>query len=693
MSVRIKKFILRLILNLFKIRAKFLFDTDKQLPNKILFISNNVSFLDSIVIYAFLPTNPILALNGYIIRKKWVKFCLKLFGADFFEFNPLDPVSVKHTISLLDSGRNVFLFPEGRMTKNGALMKIYEAPAIIADRTKAQIIPVWINGLQFSYFSILKGKNPLRWFPKTEVVVSYPIELQLDDQYRKQRDYLSNVIHKILLELSFRVQYKENDSIFNMAMRASKVYGKKNFFTRPKIVEDAKREPKSYKEILVKSFLFGNYFKKQFKLQESVGVMLPNSCECLYIFFALTAYERIPAMINFSSGIFNILSCCKTAVIKNIITSKNFIQAGKYEELIEKLEKENIKIYYIEDLEKSFGIFDRIKAISQYKIKRVPFANSGDKTCVILFTSGSEGSPKGVLLSHNNIVSNIIQTECVVGLNKSDLLFNVLPMFHSFGLTVATLTPFMYGSKVFLYPSPLHHRIIPELIYEIGATTMFATDTFLKNYSRVAHPYDFNSMRFVLGGAESVKTDNRYTWSERFGVRLLEGYGTTECSPVITLNNSVFCKFGTVGQFLPAIEYRLKKVEGVDDGGILQVRGPNVMKGYFLSSNPGVLKPLDADGWYDTGDVVDVDSTGYLIIKDRVKRFAKIAGEMISLTSVEEIAKNMRNGKKYVDNARRLWAKQEMERLRVIDEKKQMDVVADDVISAMGDSVPFVEFS
>lgn len=252
--------------------------------------------------------------------------------------------------------------------------------------------------------------------------------------------------------------------------------------------------------------------------------------------------------------------------------------------------------------------------------------------------------PKGVVLSHKNLNANRYQITTYVDLNSQDVVLNVLPTFHSFGVTGGLLTPILSGIKVFMYPSPLHYRTIPVLSYDIDATIFFATDTFLNRYAVSAHSYDFYSMRYVVAGAEKLRSETRRLWMEKFGIYVHEGYGTTEASPAVTINTQMQNKVGTVGRFMPDIKYFLKPVEGVPKGERLLIKGPNVMLGY-LSSETGRVIPTSAIlregsepvyGWYDTGDIVDIDSQGFVTILGRAKRFAKVAGEMISLAAMEE---------------------------------------------------------
>ena len=631
------RFWLRFALRLLKVQVSF--DVaPENLPQKAIYISNHASWLDPIILFAYLPNSPFFLLHPRLYRNKWIKFFLG--HAHKTEFNYMDPANIKKVIQLVNHNRSIVMFPEGMMTDNGDMMKIYEAPVIVADRTDAPFIPIWISGAEFSPFSETSGTVPHRPFPKIRVKVSKPQKIIVNEVLKKNRDYLKDQTYMMLNNLRFEARFRNNVALFKKLVRTSKLYGKTSAFERREIIEDIKRVPQTYMDIIIKSHILGAKFALITDDKENVGVILPNSIENVVTFFGLSAYNRIPVMLNFSLGPKIVASMCKTALVRQVITAKSFVEKAKLQETIETLQKEGIKICFLEDIAASITLKDKIKAYFAYKTKRVPVEQNPQDPAVILFTSGSDGAPKAVVLSHSNIFSNVVQTTCVAQLNLQDLLFNALPMFHSFGLTIGTLFPLLTGAKVFLFPSPLQYRTITELLYELKVTMMIATDTFYKVYARLSHPYDFRKIRLCIAGAEGVKDETRNLMAERLGVILLEGYGTTECSPLLTINTLLFNKYGTLGKLVPGIEYRLDDVEGLDDAKELVVKGPNIMMGYILPENPGVLVPVK-DGWYHTGDVVTVDDLGFIKLVDRVKRFAKIGGEMISLTAVENNTKEI----------------------------------------------------
>ncbi|MGE3229174.1 MAG: AMP-binding protein, partial [Hyphomicrobium sp.] len=399
-------------------------------------------------------------------------------------------------------------------------------------------------------------------------------------------------------------------------------------------IEDPLGTTLTYGRLITSAQVLGGKLAKLAPEGAAVGVLLPNSAAVAVTFFALQSIGRVPAMLNFTAGPQNVEAACLAAKVEVVLTSRAFVEKAHLEPVIAKL-AEARRIVYLEDERASITFRDKLRGLLAGT--RAQVARAPDDPAAILFTSGSEGLPKGVVLSHRNMLANALQSLTRVVVNGQDKVFNVLPVFHSFGLTAGLVMPLVAGVPVYLYPTPLHYRIVPELVYQSNATILFGTDTFLNGYARTAHPYDFARVRLILAGAEAVKERTRQIYMEKFGVRILEGYGVTETAPVLAINTPLANKSGTVGRLSPLMEARLEAVPGIVEGGRLYVRGPNVMLGYMRAENPGVLEPPH-EGWHDTGDIVAIDAQGFISIKGRAKRFAKIAGEMVSLSAVEALS-------------------------------------------------------
>jgi acyl-[acyl-carrier-protein]-phospholipid O-acyltransferase/long-chain-fatty-acid--[acyl-carrier-protein] ligase len=516
-------------------------------------------------------------------------------------------------------------------------MKIYEGPGMIADKADAPIVPVRIDGAQRTPFSYLRGKLRLQLFPRITITILEPRRIEVDEALhgRVRRQAIGMQLYDIMTALIFETT-DYHRTLFAALLEARAIYGRR----RP-IVEDVEREPISYARLVAGSFALGRRLAPLAPRGRAVGVLLPNASGLAVTFFALQAHGRIPALLNFSTGTAGMLAACKAAELEIVLTSRRFIELAKLGDAAQALADAGMRLVYLEDVREEIGRLERLRgalaerfAVSTYR--RLAPA-SPDDPAIILFTSGSEGTPKGVVLSHANILANRYQLGAVVDFNPTDIVFNALPLFHSFGLTGGLLLPVLAGVKTFLYPTPLHYRIVPILAYDTNATILFGTDTFLTGYARMANAYDFYSVRYVFAGAERVRPETRRVWSEKFGLRILEGYGATEASPVIAINTPMQYRAGTVGRLLPGIAHRLETVPGIERGGRLAISGPNVMRGYLRVERPGQLDPPE-DGWYDTGDIVEIDAAGFVTIAGRARRFAKVAGEMISLGAVEELA-------------------------------------------------------
>ncbi|MDD9907419.1 MAG: acyl-[ACP]--phospholipid O-acyltransferase [Rhodospirillaceae bacterium] len=628
----IKGLVISLLKLLYRVEIKGM-EHYAQAGKRAVIVVNHISFLDAIILAAFLPIKPMFAVNTHIAQHWWMKPLLRF--VDFFAVDPTNPMSTKGLIKAVKKDRHCVIFPEGRITVTGALMKVYEGPGMIADKADAMLVPIRIDGAQYTPFSRVKDKVRIRWFPKITMTVLPPRRFEIPAEIvgRERRQLAGTKLYDVMSQMIFETEDCDR-TLFQALLDAQAVHGRKH-----PIAEDIERKPIGYGRLVTGALVLGRKLAAMTPADRPVGYLLPNSVGGVVTFFALQAFGRVPAMLNFSTGSKNMLAALTAAQIDTVVTSRRFIALGNLEEAVAAL-AEQAEIIYLEDLRQEIGLLDKLAGLFSRHFAHAVHdghATSPDEAAVILFTSGSEGTPKGVVLSHANLLANRHQLAARIDFNPTDIVFNALPIFHSFGLTGGTLLPVLSGVKTFLYPSPLHYRIVPALVYDTNATIMFGTDTFLTGYAKVAHPYDFYSLRYVFAGAEKVKDETRRVWSDKFGLRVLEGYGATETAPVIAANTPMHYKAGTVGRTMPGITCELEPVPGIDEGGKLVVTGPNVMLGYLRAENPGVLEATE-NNRYDTGDIVTIDQEGFITIQGRAKRFAKIAGEMVSLTAVEALA-------------------------------------------------------
>ena len=604
----------------------------KAAGKKVLIVPNHTSFLDGPMLSVFLPERAAFAINTYMAQAWWVKPAFALY--DMCPIDPGNPLALRTLVDRLRHNQKVVIFPEGRITTTGGLMKIYEGPSAIAQMAKANVLPVRIDGALYSPFSFMRGKLRLRWFPKITITFLPPVKFDAPENLKGSalREYQAEKLYDVMSDMMFRSSNIDR-TLWRALLDARALHGGDR-----EIIEDIQRKPVTYDRLVMGSLILGRKLAKLTQGQKNVAVLMPNALGGTLAMFGLLAHGKVPAMLNFSTGAVNMSAACTAAQVRSIITSRKFIEAGEMQDQLDLLAKTN-KIIFLEDVRDSVALSDKLyglwaKTFTVQALKSAGAEIDSTKPAITLFTSGSEGVPKGVVLSHRNLVANWQQATARIAFTPEDKVFNCMPVFHSFGLLAGLLLPLFGGVNSFQYPSPLHYKIVPELCYDTNATVLFGTDTFLTGYARSAHPYDFYKMRLVVAGAERVRAETREAWMEKFGLRIFEGYGATECSPAISFNTPMHFRSGSVGRIFDGIEFRLEPVPGIDNGGRLFVKGPNVMLGYLRADNPGVIES-SPDGWYDTGDIVNVDEHRFITILGRAKRFSKIAGEMISLTAIE----------------------------------------------------------
>jgi acyl-[acyl-carrier-protein]-phospholipid O-acyltransferase/long-chain-fatty-acid--[acyl-carrier-protein] ligase len=603
---------------------------------RLLVVANHESFLDGILLGLFLPIeNLVFVVHTEVVKNTWLRLGLGLM-ADYLPVDSGNPMAMKRVVRLLESGRPVVIFPEGRITLTGSLMKVYAGPAFVAARTGATLLPVRIDGPLRSYFSRMSGRRR-KAFPRMTLTVLPATRLPMPEApTAKARRYKAGeALRRLMQEMALAKRHQH--TLYGVLCDAVEQYGRDR-----RVLEDIRQVEYTYQDLLKMALMLGRLAGRLTGRGEKVGLLLPNMAPTLGLFLGLTALKRVPAMLNYTAGVDGMQTACTAAQIRTVISSRAFVEQAKLAGKLAALQGLD-RIVYLEDLRGQAGFLDKLWLMgwALWFPRRVEIEASPEDPAAALFTSGSEGKPKGVVLSHRAILANIMQIRAIIDFTSDDRVLNVLPIFHSFGLTAGSLLPVLTGASLFLYPSPLHYRVIPELAYDRGCTVMFGTSTFLGNYARCAHPYDFYRLRYVVAGAEKLSVSVREQWFEKFGIRILEGYGATETAPVIAVNTPMAYRGGTVGQFLPGMEYRLQAAPGIERGGLLHVRGPNVMSGYLKADRPGELQAPASelgDGWYETGDIVDVDDDGFVRIVGRLKRFAKVAGEMVSLEAVEKLA-------------------------------------------------------
>ncbi|MDR1482427.1 MAG: AMP-binding protein [Synergistaceae bacterium] len=595
--------------------------------DRVILAPHYSSYLDPVLFGILSPESPLVVVPRSLEHMWWFKFFKGCFKHVVMDMS--DAASLKQIDNLWDSARFIVIFPEPEPTTNGLMMKISDVAIAAFSRGEAWVVPARACNAQFSPFSRMKGRFVRVLFPRITMLTGTAEKIRAGNGAKDSRNSVFLQVERMMNDIMM-LGIWDKKPLFDTLLEQRRLWG-----GRRVMALEPNGDRINWNGFITRVLLLRRIVADLTKPGERIGIMMPNSSTTLAAIIGAQRAGVEPAMINYSMGARSLKAACSIAEVATVITSRRFVDEGKFQPLIDDLSKEGIKFVYLEDVFKDMPATRKILALLESRVAR-PASDperEAERTAVVLFTSGSEGTPKPVALSHLNIQANTAQVRSTLDFYATDVLVDIMPMFHSFGLCTGTIMPLSAGMPIAFYPTPLHYKKIPQYSYEVRGTVLLGTNSFLAGYARNAGLFDFFEMRYVICGGDKLRDETLSLWLERFGIQVLEGYGVTECAPVVGVNRRGRNLFGSIGMSLPCVRPRVSPIEGVAEGGRLVINGPNVMRGYIRAD--GSILPPPEDG-YDTGDIVTIDESGFITIRGRAKRFAKIGGEMISLAGVEE---------------------------------------------------------
>jgi acyl-[acyl-carrier-protein]-phospholipid O-acyltransferase/long-chain-fatty-acid--[acyl-carrier-protein] ligase len=635
------------------LKYKLEVDGVKNIPASggVLLLGNHVSWIDWAIVLMAVPREVKFVMDKTIYNKWYIKWLFKMYNAI-----PISNASSKTTIQTiakeLDAGNMVVLFPEGNITRNGHLGEFKRGFEKILELTSSdvKVIPFYIRGLWESMFSRANKK-----FKKSKKTSS--VTVSFSRLMKKEKANIISIKQEVI-NLSTK-SWQEH--IKNLKPLNETIFDRLKEVSNDLIFADSTGLELSGEKFLTASILFKDLLKKELKTQ-NVGLLLPSTAAGAFINYSMLLMGKTTINLNYTSEMESIKQSILVAQIKTVITSRKFVEKLKLKGIDIQEVFNIVEVIYLEDLKekiskvKSLITFLSVKFLPLFLLKLIHLTKTNkDDTVLILFSSGSEGKPKGVELSGDNILGNAQQIANIINTNDDDIMLGSLPLFHAFGIVVTTYLPLIEGIKCVAHPDPTDGLAIAKLVSTYRATIMFGTSTFYRLYikNQKIHPLMFQSLRVSVSGAEKLREEVRIDFKKRFGKDILEGFGTTETSPVATCNLpdviapdytvQVGQKIGTVGMAIPGTTIKIVNPETfkelkVNEEGMILISGIQVMKGYLNDEErtSKVLKIINCKTYYITGDKGKLDEDGFLTIIDRYSRFAKLGGEMISLGAIED---------------------------------------------------------
>ncbi len=653
--ITLPQFMLRLI---FKVIALFRYHLRihgvENFPKDgaALLLGNHVSYIDWVVLSIASPRRVSFVIDRVFYEKWYFKPILKFFGVI-----PISARASKDAFKAvhekLEKGKIVCIFPEGALTRNGHLGKFQRGYERIARKAQVPIIPFYIRGLWGSRFSRahdkLKKNVSLR---ERDIGVSFGKALPADTG--------ASELKKVIFDLQIESWSKYVDTLPPIQHAWLKMAGQQG---EKLCVADATGTVLSNHKLAAVIFAFARKIARKSPNTQNIGIVMPTSAGGAIVNMAVLSLGKTVVNLNYTANTIAIAHAITLADLDTIYTSRTFLTKLKARGIDIEEVLSGVDLVYVEDLKAE--ISKRTVLLNWAAMKLLPYALlqrlylrrcDTDTTAAILFSSGSEGVPKGIELTHKNFMANIKQFTNLLNFRDDDVVMATLPIFHSFGLTVATLAPMLEGVPFICQPDPTDAESVGKLTARYRGTVLFGTSTFFRIYakSKKLHPLMFDSIRFVVGGAEKLSTDVREQFKKKFGLDIYEAYGTTETTPGISANIpdvlntdtwqiQIGHKIGTVGMPFPGSSLKIVDPDSFEalptgEAGMILIGGTQVMKGYLKDpeKTAEVIKVIDGVRWYVTGDKGKIDEDGFLTIVDRYSRFVKIGGEMISLSAVEE---------------------------------------------------------
>ena len=617
------------------------FGTDNLPEGGCLLLPNHITWVDAIVLQLACP-RPI----RYIIDEEFYR---KPILHPFLRLLRCIPIDTRHSHSAIRAatekiaeGEIVCLFPEGQLERAGTLLRLRRGYELIARHANAPVVPVWLDQLWGSIFSFQGG----RFFTKLPKRIPYPVTIAFGKPLKAEAADIATVREELLKlgEFCFSKRPSLNRHLAEPCVRGLK---KRPFATA--VVDGLDHSALSRSKLLGAAAALSRYFRKEFP-DERIAIVLPASKGSMVANLAVTLADKVPVDLNFTIGRAANESCCKRANLRVAISATQFRErlkdfpwperVLKLDDLMPRLKPQIILWWMISLL---------VPARLLLRLLKIP-KKGGHSEAVLLFTSGSTGDPKGVVVSHRNIVGNVSQFRQLLDATKDDAILASLPFFHTFGSTVTLWYPLIEGVRIVTYPNPLEATKNAALIERYKLTLLLATPTFLRGYLRKVETDKLRSLRLVITGAEKLPLDLAKNFEERFNQRVFEGYGLTETSPVVSVNLpepepahpgdyvQPSSRLGSVGKMAPGIAAEIREPEtnrklSLHESGIVWLRGVNIFEGYLR--DPERTADVLQDGWLKTGDLGRFDEDGFLYIEGRLSRFSKIGGEMVPHEAIE----------------------------------------------------------